>query len=110
MVREAQKPGAVRQEVARRNGVHVSVLNRWRTEERVSASGAKKAVKPLRLLPVRVRSPRLYQRPSQPVEATIAVAPKFDTIDWSYRVANVSTCAGWYPLMLRAVLQELSQS
>src|SRR5260370_5291927 len=44
MVREAERPGAVRQEVAQRHGVHVSILNRWRTEQRVKASGAKNAV------------------------------------------------------------------
>lgn len=31
IVREAEKAGAVKQQVAARHGVHVSVLNRWRT-------------------------------------------------------------------------------
>jgi transposase-like protein len=34
IVREAERPGAVRQQVAQRHGVHVSVLNRWRAELR----------------------------------------------------------------------------
>jgi transposase-like protein len=29
-VREAEKPGAVKQKVTKRHGVHLSVLNRWR--------------------------------------------------------------------------------
>jgi transposase-like protein len=33
IVREAQRPGAVRQYVAERIGVHVSVLTRWRAEQ-----------------------------------------------------------------------------
>jgi transposase len=37
MVRESQRPGAVRQEIAQRHGVNVSVLNRWRTEQRHGA-------------------------------------------------------------------------
>jgi len=49
IVRESQRPGAVRQEVAQRHGVHVSVMNRWRTEQPSGASPAKKTVKPVRL-------------------------------------------------------------
>ena len=37
-----------------RHGVHVSVLNRWRTELRIGASGGKKTVRRARLLPVQV--------------------------------------------------------
>jgi transposase len=54
IVREAERPGAVRQQVAQRHGVHVSVLNRWRTELRIGASGGKKTVRRARLLPVQV--------------------------------------------------------
>jgi transposase len=111
IVREAQKPGAVKQEVAARHGVHVSVLNRWRTEKRVAVSGAKKAVKPVRLLPVRVRSVGMRRRPSQPVAATIAVTPKLNTIEVELSSGGRVYVRGVVdPLMLRAVLQELSQS
>ena len=111
IVREAQRPGAVKQAVAARHGVHVSVLNRWRTEERLAASGAKKAVKPARLLPVRVRSPRPTRRPSQPVEATIAVTPKLNTIEVELSSGGRVYVRGVVdPLMLRAVLQEMSHS
>ena len=111
IVREAQKPGAVKQEVAARHGVHVSVLNRWRAEDRVASSGAKKAVNPVRLLPVQVRSPRPRRRQSRPVEATIAVTAKLDTIEVELSSGGRVYVRGVVdPLMLRAVLQELSHS
>jgi transposase-like protein len=111
IVREAQKRGAVKQEVAARHGVHVSVLNRWRAEDRVASSGARKAVKPARLLPVRVHSPRPTRRSSQPVEATIAVTAKLNTIEVALSSGGRVYVRGVVdPLMLRAVLQELSQS
>src|SRR5580658_5765458 len=72
IVREAQRPGAVRQEVAQRHGVHMSVLNRWRTEQLNAASGAKKEVSTARLLSVRVRKARLSGAASRQVGATIA--------------------------------------
>src|ERR1700676_1116661 len=72
IVREAQRPGAVRQEVAQRHGVHVSVLNRWCTEQRVKASGAKNAVSTARLLRVRVRKTRPSRAASRPAVTTIA--------------------------------------
>ena len=110
IVREAQRPGAVKQEVAARHGVHVSVLNRWRTELRGAASGAKKAAKPVQLLPVRVHSPRPTGRSNQPVEATIAITPKLDTIEVELSSGGRVYVRGVVdPLMLRAVLQELSR-
>jgi transposase len=81
IVREAQRPGAVIQEVAQHHGVHVSVLNRWRTEQRVAASGAKKASNTVRLLPVRVRRARPPRAPRQPVPATIATSTQRDAIE-----------------------------
>jgi transposase-like protein len=72
MVREAQTTGSVIQAVAQHHGVHVSVLNRWSTEQRVAASGAKKAVNTVRLLPVRVCRARPSRTPSRPLLATIA--------------------------------------
>jgi transposase len=111
IVREAQRPGAVKQEVAARHGVHVSVLNRWRTDDRVAASDAKKAVKPVRLLPVRVRSQRTARKPSRPVESTIAVTPKLDTIEVELSSGGRVYVRGVVnPEMLRAVLRELAQS
>ena len=110
MVREAHRPGAVIQAVAQRHGVHVSVLNRWRTEERVAASGAKNAVNAVRLLPVRVRSAWPSRTARRPIEATIAVATKLDTIEVELSSGGRVYVRGVVnPGMLRAVLQELSQ-
>ncbi|MGH7593843.1 MAG: IS66-like element accessory protein TnpA [Gemmatimonadales bacterium] len=110
MVREAHRRGAVIQQIAQHHGVHVSVLNRWRTELRAAASSAKKPVKAARLLPVRVRSPRSSRTPSRPVEATITVAPKLDTIEVELSSGGRVYVRGVVDAgMLRMVLQELSQ-
>jgi transposase len=71
IVREAQRPGAVRQDVAQRHGVHVSVLNRWRTEQLSRGSVAKQTVKSVRLLPVQVRKSPPSRRSSRPIPATM---------------------------------------
>ena len=110
MVREAQRPGAVIQEVAKHHGVHVSVLNRWRTEQRVAASGAKKAVNTVRLLPVRVRRARASRAPGQPVAATIATSTQRDAIEVEFSAGRRLTVRGIVDAaILRTVLQELSQ-
>jgi transposase len=72
IVREAQRPGAVRQEVAQRHGVHVSVMNRWRTEQLSKAAVAKTTVSRLRLLPVQVGKSRPSRGASRPIPPTIA--------------------------------------
>ncbi len=56
IVREARRPGAVRQQVAEHHGVHVSVLNRWRRElgRRCTAAEHQEGRSPARLLPVQV--------------------------------------------------------
>jgi len=104
IVREAERPGAVRQQVAQRHGVHVSVLNRWRTELRVGASGIKKKVRTLRLLPVQVRQPR-----PRPVRTPTAV-PGSDVIEVALPAGQRITVRGTVDgLLLRTVLQELSR-
>ena len=106
MVREAQRPGAVIQEVAQHHGVHVSVLNRWRTEERVATSGAKKAVHKVRLLLVRVRRSRPSRTPSRPAAAT-----KLDAIEVEFPSGRRVCVRGVVDAgTLRTVLQELSQA
>jgi transposase len=108
IVREAQRPGAVRQEVAQRHGVHVSVLNRWRTEQRVKASGAKKAVSTARLLPVRVRKTRPSRSASRPVSTTIAAVT--DVIEVEFSTGRRLTVRGVVDGgLLRTALQELSR-
>ena len=111
MVREAQRPGAVIQEVAQRHRVHVSVLTRWRREHRAAASGAEKAVSTVRLLPVRVRRARPLRTPGRPVKATIAASTKLDGIEVEFPSSRRVCIRGVVDAgTLRTVLQELSQS
>jgi len=108
IVREAQRPGAVRQEVAQRHGVHVSVLNRWRTEQRVKASGAKKAVSTARLLPVRVRKTHPSRAASRPAGTLIAAVA--DVIEVEFPAGQRLRVRGVVDGgLLRSVLQELSR-
>jgi transposase len=110
IVREAQRPGAVRQEVAQRHGVHVSVLNRWRTEQLIRASAAKKAVSAARLLPVRVRKARPSRAASRPVGASIAAVTAVDVIEVEFPAGRRLTVRGVVDGgLLRTMLQELSQ-
>ena len=107
IVHEAQKPAAVRREVARRHGVHVSVLNRWCAEQRVGLRGVKKAADSAQLLPVRVHAAPPSEAQSGSV---VAAGTTFDAIEVEFsggRRLSVRTVvdAG----MLRAILQELSQ-
>ncbi len=104
IVREAERPGAVRQQVAQRHGVHVSVLNRWRTELRVAVSGAKKKVRAVRLLPVQIRRSR-----PRPVRTPTAV-PGSDVIEVAFPAGQRITVRGTVDgVLLRTVLQELSR-
>lgn len=107
IVREAQKPGAVRQEVARRHGVHASVLNRWCTEQRAGLRGVKKAVDGAKLLPVRVHT----APPSKAQSRSVAVVgTTFDAIEVEFSSGRRLSVRGVVDAgMLRAVLQELSQ-
>jgi transposase-like protein len=109
IVREAEKSGAVKQQVAERHGVHVSVLNRWRTELPSRSSGAKKAARRARLVPVRVRKTHTSRAPSRPFPATTAVNTT-DMMEVAFpagqRVAIRGVVNGD---VLRTVLQELSR-
>jgi hypothetical protein len=40
-VREAERPGAVRQQVAQRHCVHLGILNRWRRKPRIGVRNAR---------------------------------------------------------------------
>ena len=109
IVREAEKPGAVKQQVAERHGLHVSVLNRWRTELAIRSSGAKKVARKARLVPVRVSKTHTSRSPSRPFPATTAMVGT-DTIEVAFpagqRVAIRGVINGD---ALRTVLQELSR-
>jgi transposase len=109
IVREAQRPGAVRQEVAQRHGVHLSVLNRWRTEQLSHASGAKKTDRALRLLPVRVRKSQSSRGTSRPIPATIS-GTELGIIEVGLPCGQRLTVRGAVDGgLLRTVLQELSR-
>jgi len=105
IVREADRPGAVRQQVAQRHGVHVSVLNRWRTELRIGASSGKKVARTARLLPVQVRK----TRPARAASRSVAV-PAGDLIEVAFPAGQRVTVRGVVDgALLRTVLQELAR-
>jgi transposase-like protein len=105
IVREADRAGAVRQQVAQRHGVHVSVLNRWRTELRIAASSGKKVARTARLLPVQVRK----TRPARAASQSVAV-PTGDLIEVAFPAGQRVTVRGVVDgALLRTVLQELAR-
>jgi transposase len=109
IVREAERAGAVGREVAKRHGVHMSVLNRWRTELRSGTAGGKKAVRAVRLLPVQVRKSVPTRAASGPVRATLAV-PEGDLIEVAFPSGQQLKVRGVVDGgLLRTVLQELSR-
>jgi transposase len=109
MVREAERPGAVRQQVAQRHGVHLSVLNRWRKELRLGIPRAEKSVRKARLLPIRVSKTPASRAASQPVHASIAVCVS-DSIEVAFTAGLRMTVRGVVDGgVLRTVLQELSR-
>ena len=109
IVREAQRPGAVRQEVAQRHGVHVSVLNRWRTEQLSRTAVAKKTVKPARLLPVRVGKSQPSRGSSRPIPGSIA-GTEVGIMEVGFPAGERLTVRGVVDGgLLRTVLEELSR-
>jgi transposase len=109
IVREAQRPGAVRQEVAQRHGVHVSVLNRWRTEQLSRTAVAKKAVKPARLLPVRVGKSQPSRESSRLIPGSIA-GTEVGVMEVGFPTGERLTVRGVVDGgLLRTVLEELSR-
>ncbi len=108
IVREAGKPGAVKQQVAQRHGVHVSVLNRWRTELPSASSGAKKAARRARLLPVQVSKTQTSRAASRPLHAPMPATA--GDIEVAFPAGQRVTVRGVVDgEALRAVLQELSR-
>ncbi len=109
IVREAEKPGAVRQQVAERHGVHVSALNRWRTELASGPSGAKKAARRARLVPVRVSKTHTSRAPSRSFPATMAMIGT-DMMEVAFPAGQRVAIRGVVNRdVLRTVLQELSR-
>ncbi len=111
IVREAEKPAAVIQQVAQQNGVHPSVLQRWRRELRAERSrpGLKKAVRTVRLLPVQIHPSRQPGARSQPGR-TPSVAADGNVIEVVLPTGQRITVRGTVDgVLLRTVLQELSR-
>jgi transposase len=109
IVREAQRSGAVRQEIARRHGVHVSVLNRWRTEQLSKAMAAKKKTSRVRLLPVQVRKSPPSRGSSRPIPAAIA-GTDVGIMEVGFSTGQRLTVRGVVDGgLLRTVLEELSR-
>jgi transposase len=109
IVRESQRPGAVRQQIAQRHGVHVSVLNRWRTEQLSRASGAKKKASRVRLLPLQVRKSPPSRGASPPIPATNACTD-VGIMEVGFPAGQRLTVRGVVDGgLLRTVLEELSR-
>jgi transposase len=107
IVREAQRPGAVLQEVAERHGLHPSLLTRWRAQHQTAV--LKTARWEARLLPVKL------ERRAQP-PARVARPGHLSENSTKLGTIEVEFSAGWRlhiqgivdAQTLRAVLQELS--
>ena len=109
IVRESQRSGAVRQQIAQRHGVNVSVLNRWRTEQLRRTSGAKKTTSRVRLLPVQVRKSPPSRESSRPIPATIA-GSDVGIMEVGFPAGQRLTVRGVVDGgLLRTVLEELSR-
>jgi transposase-like protein len=109
IVREAQRTGAVKQEVALRHGVHVSVMNRWRTEQLSKSSAATKPVSPVRLLPLQVRKSPPSRGASRRIPATTAGA-EVGIMEVGFPAGQRLTVRGVVDgALLRTVLEELSR-
>jgi transposase len=111
IVRESHRPGAVMGEIARRNGLHPSLLTKWRAQQRDGMLGTvSDAGGAVRLLPVQVSvgpRPSRRDRPTNPVEGAAgsgAIEVEFSSGRRLYIQGVVD--AG----MLCTVLQELSRS
>lgn len=109
IVREAQRPGAVKQEVAQRHGVHVSLLTRWRTEQLSKTAGAKRTASTVRLLPVQVRKSRPSRGASGPISAAIT-GTEVGMMEVGFPTGPRLTVRGVVDGgLLRTVIEELSR-
>jgi transposase-like protein len=111
IVRESHRPGAVLFEIARENGLHPSLLTKWRAQHRDGMLGTvSDAGGAARLLPVQVSTgsmPSGLVRSTSPVESAArlgAIEVEFSSGRRLYIQGVVD--AG----MLCTVLQELSRS
>jgi transposase len=108
IVEEAQRPGAMLQEVAQRHGLHPSLLTRWRAAYRTATK--KTTRRDVRLLPVTVE-PRTRpgfqvaragsKRASSPISGAIEVEC---AAGWRIHIQGIVD-----PQTLRTLLQELAR-
>ena len=109
IVRESQRPGAVRRQIAQRHGVHLSVVNRWRTEQLRGAAVAKKTSSRVRLLPVQVGKSPPSRSSSRPIRAAIA-GTDVGIMEVGFPAGTRLTVRGVVDGgLLRTVLEELSR-
>jgi hypothetical protein len=111
-VQQAQRSGAVLQEIAQRHGLHPSLLTRWRAEHRIGMLGKEAVSHEARLLPVQVRR---SSRPSVEFAGRVpggeSSAKLGGAIEVEFSAGQRLCIRGAVDAQtLRTVLQELSQS
>jgi transposase-like protein len=107
IVREVQRPGAVLQEVARRYGLHPSLLTRWRAQQQTVETASKREA---RLLPVRVEAHTRGSARSERAAGQDENAVKSGSIEIEFSAGRRVHIQGMVDAQtLRTLLQELSQ-
>ena len=109
IVQEAQRPGAMLQEVAQRHGLHPSLLTRWRAQYRAVRKKAARGEVPLLPVTVEPRARAGFQvaRADSKGERTSTVG----TIEVEFSAGRRMHIQGMVdPQTLRTLLQELSRS
>lgn len=108
IVREAQRPGAIPQEVAQRHGLHPSLLTRWRAQHRTAVKKA--PLRQARLLPVRVEPQTRSTPRSSRVDDIRSSAPELGSIEVEFSAGRRVHIQGMvHAQTLRTLLQELSR-
>lgn len=108
IVREAQRPGAILQEVAQRHGLHPSLLTRWRAQHRTVVKKA--PLRQARLLPVRVESQTRSTPRVSPVDEIRSRTSKLGSIEVEFSTGRRVHVQGMVDAQtLRTLLQELSR-
>lgn len=108
IVREAQRPGAILQEVAQRHGLHPSLLTRWRAQHRTVVKKA--PLRQTRLLPVRVESQTRSTPRVSPVDEIRSRTSKLGSIEVEFSTGRRVHIQGMVDAQtLRTLLQELSR-
>jgi len=106
IVREAQRPGAILQEIAQRHGLHPSLLTRWRAQHRTVVK--KTALRQARLLPVRVEPQTRSTPRSSRVDDIGSRASKLGSIEVEFSAGRRVHIQGMVDAQtLRTLLQEL---